>query len=96
MKIRTPGCGVAVIVAVAAMAATLFGPKISLMCISLMCSYMYMRTFQLKAHYKPIKILAVSFTETTTSDKSWAGDDNEVSTLNLIVFQILYWTVGKV
>ena len=36
------------------------------------------------------------FTETTTSDESWAGNDDEVSTFNLTVFQIFYWTVGKV
>ena len=44
--------------------------------------YSYMHTFLLKVHYKAIKILAVRwvgtrllmhiFTETTTSDKSWA------------------------
>ena len=35
------------------------------------------------------------FTVTTTSDESWAGND-EVSTFNLTVLQIFYWTVGKV
>ena len=34
---------------------------------------------------------------TTTSDReSWAGNDDEVSAFNLTVFQIFYWTVGKV
>ena len=38
------------------------------------------------------------FTVTTiyTSDESWAGNDDEVSAFNLTVFQIFYWTVGKV
>ena len=37
------------------------------------------------------------FTVTTTSDReSWAGNDDEVSAFNLTVFQIFYWTVGKV
>ena len=37
------------------------------------------------------------FTVTTTSDReSWAGKDDEVSAFNLTVFQIFYWTVGKV
>ena len=37
------------------------------------------------------------FTVTTTSDReSWAGNNDEVSAFNLIVFQIFYWTVGKV
>ena len=37
------------------------------------------------------------FTVTTTSDReSWAGNDDEVSAFNLKVFQIFYWTVGKV
>ena len=34
---------------------------------------------------------------TTTSDReSWAGNDEKVSAFNLTVFQIFYWTVGKV
>ena len=37
------------------------------------------------------------FTVTTTSDReSWAGNDDEVSAFNFTVFQIFYWTVGKV
>ena len=63
-----------------------------------------MCTFPLKAHHKAIKIFAVgtrlqttfSHAETTTSDKSWAGNDDEVSEFNITVIQIFYWTVGKV
>ena len=36
------------------------------------------------------------FTVTTTSDESWVGNDDEVSAFNRTVFQIFYWTVGKV
>ena len=36
------------------------------------------------------------FTVTTTSDESWAGNDDKVSAFNLTVFQIFCWTVGKV
>ena len=66
-----------------------------------------MRTFVLKGQYKAIKILAVRwlgmrlmhiFTETTSSKKAgWSpGNDDQVSMYNLTVFQIFYWTVGKV
>ena len=37
------------------------------------------------------------FTVTTTSDReSWSGNDDKVSAFNPTVFQIFYWTVGKV
>ena len=39
-----------------------------------------------------------NFTVTTTSDESWAGNDDEVQVRSILytVFQIFCWTVGKV
>ena len=69
--------------------------------------YSYRCTFPHKVQYKILavkwagtRLLMHFFTETTTLQVTKAGrspgNDDEVSALNLTVFQLLYWTIGKV